>query len=97
MIEKWQVDDLRQNYDNPPIFAMGDNLFKVSAGWLIEEAGLMGYQLEGMKIYEKNALVLINESATSYEQLVHMREHIIETVRDIFRINLVQEPEEIGV
>lgn len=97
IIEKWQADDLRENYDHPPIFEMGDNLYKVSAGWLIEEAGLKGYQQDGMKVYEKNALVLVNETATSYEQLVAMREHIIELVRDMFRINLEQEPEEVGV
>lgn len=97
IIEKWQADDLRENYTQPPIFDMGDNLYKVSAGWLIEETGLKGYQQDGMKVYEKNALVLINESATSYEQLVAMREHIIEAVRDMFRINLEQEPEEVGV
>jgi len=97
LVEKWQVDELRNNYDNPPIFAMGDNLFKISAGWLIEETGLKGYQQDGIKVYEKNALVLINESATSYEQLVAMREYIIDTVRDNFRITLEQEPEEVGV
>lgn len=97
LVEKWQADSLRDNYDNPPLFDMGDNLYKVSAGWLIEEAGLKGYASDGMKVYDKNALILVNESATSYKQLAAVREHIIETVRDMFRINLSQEPEEVGV
>lgn len=97
LIEKWQADSLRDTYDNPPLFDMGDNLYKISAGWLIEEAGLKGYENDGMKVYDKNALVLVNQSATSYAQLATMREYIIEKVRDMFRVNLEQEPEEVGV
>jgi UDP-N-acetylmuramate dehydrogenase len=97
LVEKWQADSLRDTYDSPPLFDMGDNLYKISAGWLIEQAGLKGYASDGMKVYDKNALILINESATSYVQLAAMREHIIETVRDMFRVNLTQEPEEVGV
>ena len=97
LIDKWQADELKQNYPNPPLFAMSNNQFKVSAGWLIEQADLKDYASDGIKIYDKNALVLINESATSYKQLAACRDHIIDVVRDMFRITLEQEPEEIGV
>jgi UDP-N-acetylmuramate dehydrogenase len=97
MIEKWQAEDLRRHYDNPPLFDMGSGSYKVSAGWLIEEAGLRGYAQGGMKVYDKNALVLINQGAESYQELFAIREHIIDTVRDMFRINLEQEPEEVGI
>jgi UDP-N-acetylmuramate dehydrogenase len=97
MIERWQAEDLRRHYDNPPLFDMGSGSYKVSAGWLIEEAGLRGYAQGGMKVYDKNALVLINQGAESYQELFAIREHIIDTVRDMFRINLEQEPEEVGI
>ncbi len=97
IIEKWQAENLQKEYDSPPIYDMGDNLYKISAGWLIEEVGLKGYEQDGMQIYDKNALVLVNHNASSYSQLEAIREHVIETVRDKFRINLMQEPEEIGV
>jgi UDP-N-acetylmuramate dehydrogenase len=97
IVEKWQADDLQRNYDHPPIFDTGDGRYKVSAGWLIEEVGLKGYGADGIKIYDKNALVLVNENATSFVQLANMRDYIIEAVRDKFQISLIQEPEEVGV
>ncbi len=97
MIEKWQAEDLRRHYDNPPLFDMGDGTYKLSAGWLIEQAGLRGYTQGGMKVYDKNALVLTNQGAQSYQELFALREYIIDTVRDMFRINLEQEPEEVGI
>ena len=40
----------------------------------------------------KNTLVLINESASSYHDLELTRDEIIRKVRDIFRIEIDQEP-----
>ena len=74
---------------------MGDGRFKVPTGWLIEQAGLKGALLHGMRVHDKNALVLINESATSYHDLAQAREEIIDKVRDTFRIIIEQEPLEI--
>lgn len=97
IIQSWEAENLRNEYGNPPLYAMGDGTYKVSAGWLIEQVGLKGYTYRGMRVYDKNALVLVNESATSYQDLAAIREYIVDTVRDTFRINLEQEPEEVGV
>jgi UDP-N-acetylmuramate dehydrogenase len=74
---------------------MGNGTFKIPTGWLIEQTGLKGTLINGMRIHDKNALVLINESATSYEQLREARETIITAVRDMFRITIEQEPLEV--
>ena len=74
---------------------MGSGNYKIPTGWLIEHAGLKGKLLNGMRVYDKNALVLVNESATSYNDLVSARNEIIGKVRDKFRIQIEQEPIEI--
>ena len=71
---------------------MPDGTFKVPTGWLIEQTGLKGQILHGMKVHDKNALVLINESATNYADLAAARDEIIGAVRDKFRIQIAQEP-----
>jgi len=48
-----------------------------------------------MKVHDKNALVLINESASSYADLAAARSEIVAKVRDTFRITIEQEPLEI--
>lgn len=95
IIEKWQLDELRKTYPDIPTYDMPDGRFKVPAGWLIEQTGLKGQTLHGMRVHDKNALVLINESASHYDDLASARDEIIGRVRDTFRIQIEQEPLEI--
>ena len=95
IIEDWQLNDLRDKYPNIPAYDMGDRHYKIPTGWLIEQLGLKGQIFHGMRVYEKNALVLINESADSYDDLVAARNEIIGKIRDNFRIEVQQEPLEI--
>jgi len=92
IIEDWQLTDLKKEYPDIPTYDMPDGRYKVPTGWLIEQAGLKGQKLHGMKVHDKNALVLINESAASYEDLANARDEIIGTVRDKFHIIIEQEP-----
>jgi len=95
IVETWQLDGLRAINPDIPTYEMGDGHYKVPAGWLIEQTGLKGQLFHGMRIYDKNALVLVNESATSYDDLANAREEIIGKVRDKFGIIIEQEPLEI--
>lgn len=94
-IEKWQADSLKQEFPDAPLFDMGNNIFKASAGWLVDQCELKGLEVNGMKVYEKNALVLVNDHAVSYAALDEIRDIVRGKVRDRFRINLEQEPEEL--
>lgn len=92
VVEDWQLQELLQAYPDMPHYDMGDGRHKVPTGWLIEQSGLKGQLLHGMRIHDKNALVLINESATSYEDLQAARNEIAIKVRDMFRVSISQEP-----
>jgi UDP-N-acetylmuramate dehydrogenase len=95
IVEDWQLVDLRKEYPDIPTYDMSDGRFKVPTGWLIQQAGLRGQTLHGMHIHDKNALVLINESAKSYADLAAARDEIMGAIRDKFRITIEQEPLEI--
>lgn len=95
IIDQWQFDELAKTYPDMPHYDMPDKQVKVPTGWLIEQAGYKGRELHGMKVHDKNALVLINQSATSYADLASARDEIIGAVRDKFRIQIAQEPLEI--
>lgn len=95
VVEDWQLKDIRKEHSDIPTFDMPDGRYKVPTGWLIEQTGLKGTLLHGMRVHDKNALVLINESAESYADLAVAREEIIGAVRDQFRIMIEQEPLEI--
>ena len=68
---------------------------KINSAWLIEKAGFKGQLLHGIRVHDKAPLVLINESAKSYNDLMKAREEIVAGVYDKFGYWLEQEPVEI--
>jgi len=95
MVEQWQLTDIQKKYPEVKAYDMGNGKFKISTGWLIETCGFKGRLLHGMRVNEKNCLVLINESATGYNDLAEARDEIIGQVRDTFQVLIEQEPLEI--
>ena len=77
------------------IWTKPDGRKMINSGYLIEAAGLKGKVLHGIRVSDKAALVLINESANAYSDLANAKKEIIDTVRDKFGFTLEQEPVEI--
>lgn len=77
-----------------PVYHGHDGL-KINSGWIIENAGFKGKLLHGIRVNDKAALVLINESAKSYSDLASARAEIIQTVQDKYGYTLEQEPVEL--
>lgn len=95
LIDDWLLPDLQARFPTIKTYEMGNGTIKVPSGWLIETAGLKGQVFHGMRVHDKNAVVLINESAQSYADLEAAREEIVQKVSDMFRITIEQEPLEI--
>lgn len=96
LVEKWKLEELQKEYSDIPNYAMSDGRYKIPTGWLIDKAGLRGYRSHGMRVYEKNALVLVNDSASGYNDLAAIREEIVQIVFDKFGIKIEQEPLELS-
>lgn len=95
IVESWQLDQLKAAHPEIRAYDMGEKRHKLYAGWLIEQAGLRGKTLHGIRVYEHNALVLVNDAASGYQDLAAAREEICDAVRDRFQIVLEQEPLEL--
>ena len=95
VIDGWLLPEIQSIEPDVPFYDMGDGRFKIPSGWLIEKAGLKGMLISGIRVHDKNALVLINESATGFTDLMDARDKIATEVRAKFRINLEQEPIEL--
>ena len=84
------------NPDAPmPNWPAGDDSVKLSAAWLISQAGFVDHHdpTTGMATWPKQSLVLVNESAKSTADLLAFKQKIVETVQNKFGVTLVQEPE----
>lgn len=79
--------------DNPDLrgFPQSDDTVKISAGWLIEKAGLKGYRVGDAAVYDKHALILVNYGNATGSDIWQVAEHVIKTVFKKFQVRL--EPE----
>ena len=68
---------------------------KLSAAWLIEQAGFKGiHDAEtGMMTWPTQPLVFVNEAAKNTADLLTFRQRVLDTVQQMFGITLEQEPE----
>lgn len=95
IINSDKLNELKTKFPNIPSYPTVNNQYKIPTGWLIENADLKGKLFNGMRVHDKNALVLINESANSYNDLAEARQQIIDSVYNVFGIKIEQEPIEI--
>lgn len=86
---------LGQDYPELPHWPTSDGQVKLSAAWLIEQAGFKDYHdpETGMATWPKQSLVFVNESAKSTADLLKFRQKILDAVKLKFNVELVQEPE----
>lgn len=93
IVEPSILAHIQQTHPDVPFYDMPGGKVKLLAGWLIDQAGLRGYSSHGMKVYKKNALVFINESAQTYADLSAFKQEVIGKVEQAFCVKLEQEPE----
>jgi len=87
--EEWQK--LTEQYPDMPSYPQTNGKVKVAAGWLIEHAGLKGYQKNGVGIHDKQALVLVNHQNVSGQHIVKLAQYVQQKVSACFGLWL--EPE----
>jgi UDP-N-acetylmuramate dehydrogenase len=90
VISESEFQLLFSSYPHLKFFRQGD-LFKVSAGWLIEQAGWKGYRLGDAGCYDKQALILVNYGRATGGDILALAEKIEASVFDKFGISLERE------
>lgn len=95
IVDNMRYEEIAGTYDPVPHWPAGTDSTKLSAAWLIEQAGLKDVHdgESGMATWPKQPLVLINEHAKSTADLLKFKQKVIDAVREKFGIELTQEPE----
>ncbi len=91
IIEKALADKLKLQYPTLPCYAYSDTKVKVAAGWLIDKAGLKGVCEGKARVYEKQALVLINQGGASSLDILKLARRVVNEVYQRFGIKLAHE------
>ena len=80
---------LNKIYPDVPHFPAGKRI-KIPAGWLIERAGFKGKKFGRVRMYEKQALILVNEGRDA-KQALQLITLIQKTIKNKFAIDLQTE------
>ena len=65
----------------------------LSAGKLIEDAGLKGYKIGGAKISTKHANFIVNTGDATYEDILELIDYTKKKIKEIYNIDLILEQE----
>jgi UDP-N-acetylmuramate dehydrogenase len=89
-----RITNERQLEPKPVAHPAGDNLWKLSAAWLIETSGIKkGQYLGNARVSTKHVLALTNPSETATTaEILALAELIQHRVHALFGIMLVREP-----
>ena len=81
----------------PPPEDNGAGRTKLSAAWLVEQAGFhKGFTMGAAGISSRHSLAIINRDGATYEDIAALRDAIIGKVEERFEVTLEQEPVQLG-
>lgn len=86
-----EYERLKQLYPSLSSFPADKDNRKISAGWLIENAGWKGQRLGNVGMYENQALILVNYGNASAENIIELCNRVIQDVENKFGIRLESE------
>ncbi len=87
---------LKAKYPAIPCFDAGDGYYKLAAGWLIDQAGLKGFQLGYAGVHKEQALVLVNLGNASAQDILALAKYVGSEVSRQFSVQLEPEVRFIG-
>lgn len=82
---------LKAGFPNVVAYPVDGGLFKLAAGWLIEQAGWKGYRAGDAGVHAKQALVLVNYGDAKGGDIYGLSQQILDSVEEKFGVLLERE------
>lgn len=90
VVDEDEFRRIQESFPHVRFFSQGSQ-YKISAGWLIEQAGWKGFRNNDAGCYEKQALILVNHGHATGKEILELSERIVNSVMDKFGIVLERE------
>ena len=92
IVEREVVEHLLAEYPEMPHYPTAEeDKVKLAAGWLIDKAGLKGYQEGNVGVHERQALVLVNLGGDTGGEVIDFAQHVVAKVHEKFGITISPE------
>src|SRR5690606_11712893 len=85
------LGQLQSNFLDIIYYPLGNNEFKLAAGWLIEQCGWKGFKEGNTGTWKNQALVLVNHGNARGSEVYDFSEKIIKSVYTKFGVRLERE------
>ncbi len=85
------LENLKKTFPDIPYYDVGNNEFKIPAGWLIENTGLKGYREGDAGVHKNQALVLVNYGSATGREILNLAQKVQSEVYKKFQIELQPE------
>jgi len=72
-------------------YPLENGKYKLAAAWMIEKAGLKGFQMGQAAVHKNHALILVNNGGAGGKEIQALAEHIQQNIKDIFGVSLEAE------
>ncbi|MEP3588372.1 MAG: UDP-N-acetylmuramate dehydrogenase [Marinobacter sp.] len=95
VIDQAQFEQLQKCFPDVVFYPLTDGV-KLAAAWLIDQAGWKGFRNARVGIHNRQALVLINHSQGTGQDVLALAEDVRESVREKFGVELEVEPGIVG-
>lgn len=87
-----QLSKIEAKYGKVPFAEVIGDKIKIPTGWLIDKAGIKGREFHGLQIDPKNALILVNKTATSFAEFKAATDEIKQIINQEFGVEIELEP-----
>lgn len=91
IVDLAEAERLLKVYPNMPTYPQAEGKVKLSAGWLIDQAGYKGCQRGRAGVYERQALVLVNLGGATGQEIAQLAEEIQQAVLQKYGVQLQPE------
>ena len=91
IVDTCTLQKLQSTYPSIPYYSIQANQAKLSAAWLIEQAGWKGYRQGQVGVHPKQALVIINHGQATGQAIYQLAKKIQQDIQAQFSVTL--EPE----
>ncbi len=91
LLSKEKISNIKEKLPEIPVYETGGNLYKVPAGYLIDQAGWKGKRFGNVGTYKKQALVIVNYGGATGKEIYDFSQGIIEDIQQKFGIKLERE------
>lgn len=86
-----KYNQLKSQFEALVAYPLDNGNYKLAAGWLIEQCGLKGHEINGAAVHLKQALVLINKGNCTGEDVYKLSAYVMDKVLEKFGVQLERE------